>query len=316
MASKSEIEWCDATWSPVRAKVKANAAEIAAAKGYASLIQIATDMAGHVGPHCEHCSPGCENCYSDTNNSRCLPHNGTGLPFDRRSRDLVDIFLDAKILNHPLHWRRPRNIFVCSQTDLFADFVPFEMIDEVFTTMIAADWHTYQILTKRADRMLEYFLSGRHDGGNGPDRANYHLDGNKIWLGVSIENQKYADERIPLLLQTPAAVRFVSYEPALEAVRFTPYTVCIECAHATDPPDPCRNVKLDWLIVGGESGPGARPFNIDWARQVIADCKHPGSGTAVFYKQGGASNACPHDRKGGHFDCFPEDLKVREFPHA
>src|ERR1700730_8515768 len=111
MGLKTSISWTDSTWSPLRARVKADAAQIARDKGYTSLIQIAEKMAGHIGPHCEHVSEGCGRCYSGTNNGRCLPNNGTGLPFDRRSRDLVDIFLDEKILLQPLKWRKPRKIF-------------------------------------------------------------------------------------------------------------------------------------------------------------------------------------------------------------
>ena len=123
MAAKSTIEWTDASWTPIRARVKQDAAAIAEAKGYTSLVQIAEKMAGHVGPHCERISPGCENCYSCTNNARGLTHNGTRLPFDRRARDLVDIVLDDHILTQPLSWRKPRKIFVCSQTDLWGSWV-------------------------------------------------------------------------------------------------------------------------------------------------------------------------------------------------
>src|SRR5258708_25071222 len=105
MSSKSSIEWTDASWSPIRARVKPDAGQIAADKCYISLVHIADRMAGHVGPHCEPVSPGCDNCYSEANNGRCLPSNGTGLPFDRRARDLVDIFVDENILPQPL----PRN---------------------------------------------------------------------------------------------------------------------------------------------------------------------------------------------------------------
>src|SRR3990172_6659840 len=127
MAESSPIEWTDATWTPVRAQVKMDAYDIARAHGYTSLVDIAAKMAGHVGPHCERVSDACRNCYSETNNSRCLPNNGTGLPFDRRSRDLVDLFLDERILTHPLRWREPRRVFVCSQTDLFGEGVPGEV---------------------------------------------------------------------------------------------------------------------------------------------------------------------------------------------
>jgi protein gp37 len=150
---KSSIEWTDYTWSPIRARVKVDAGEIAATNGFHSLVHIATKMAGHVGPHCEHVSPGCELCYSGTNNHRCLPANGTGLPFDRRSRDLVDVYLDEKILLQPLKWKTPRKCFVENQSDLFGEFVPDELIDRVFAVMALTRHITYQVLTKRAERM-------------------------------------------------------------------------------------------------------------------------------------------------------------------
>src|SRR6185437_2404782 len=125
VGTRTGIEWTDSTWSPIRVRVRADAAEIARAKGYTSLVAIAEKMAGHVGTHCEHVSPGCEHCYAETNSHRCLPGNGTGLPYARRSRDLVEAFVDEKILLQPLQWKpametkRPRLIFVENQSDLF-----------------------------------------------------------------------------------------------------------------------------------------------------------------------------------------------------
>lgn len=127
MAAKSPIEWTDATWSPLRARVKRDAAAIATAKGFTSLVQIAGKMAGRVGPHCEKVSPECEHCYSETTNRRCLPVNGTGLPFDRRSRELIEPFIDENILAEPIRWKTPRRIFVESQSDLFGEWYTDEM---------------------------------------------------------------------------------------------------------------------------------------------------------------------------------------------
>jgi protein gp37 len=162
-----------------------------------------------------------------------------------------------------------------------------------------------------------------------------------VWLGVSAEDQDAADKRIPELLATPAALRFVSYEPALGPVDFTAPQEewgtpdgstadwrrhlwgCTDCGGTryfdTRIGMLCskcrgRGVMIDWVIVGGESGPGARPFDLAWARSLVRQCQ--AAGVAVFYKQGGASNRCAHDRKGGHFECFPDDLKVREFPNG
>lgn len=365
MGQNTSIEWSQSTWTPIRARVKQDAATIAAEKGYTSLVQIAERMAGHIGPHCEHVSDGCTNCYSDTNNSRCLPSNGTGLPFDRRSRDLVDIFLDEKLLMQPLHWKKPRNVFACSQTDLFADFVPDEMIDSVFAVSALCFRHTLQVLTKRAERMREYWSNH--------ERAAYIRDVLNNWadigritqqqciqacaaissgplpnvhLGVSVEDQQRADERIPHLLRTPAAVRWVSYEPALGPVDFDAVPITLApgffgsslkwhhrgyCHKMEGIPYP----TLDWIVVGGESGAGARPFDIQWARDVIAQCK--AAGVRCFVKQLGAApyregahrqndpGEVPgthrehdqmklRDRKGGDPSEWPSDLRVREMP--
>src|ERR1035438_9884259 len=157
MAANPPIEGTESTWTPIRARVRADAKEIALAKGYTSLLPVI--QPGRVGPHCQKVSPGCARCYSETNNERCLTHNGTGLPFDRRSRDLVEMFVDEKILMQPLHWKKPRRVFVCSQTDLFAEFVTDEMIDRVFAVMGLCPQHTFQVLTKRAERMIEYMTT-------------------------------------------------------------------------------------------------------------------------------------------------------------
>jgi protein gp37 len=280
MSAKSKIEWTDATWSPLRVRVKPDAAAIAEAKGYASLIQIAGKMAGHVGPHCERVSHGCDNCYSDTNNHRCLPANGTGLPFDRRSRDMVEPFLDENILQQPLQWRTPRRIFVENQSDLFGDWVTDEAIDRVFTMMALCVRHTFQVLTKRPERMRLY--CERHASAMAETRANEcpSLHGafpdalRNVWLGVSVEDQRTADERIPLLLQTPATVRFVSYEPALgpvDLIKLMPLSRSFPW--------------LDWVIAGGESGPGARPSHPQWLRDVRDQCQ--AAGVPFFFKQWG-----------------------------
>lgn len=185
MAQKTAIEWTDSTWSPIRVRVRQDAPSIAKAKGYASLVDIAMKMRGHVGQHCEHVSPGCEHCYAETNNHRCLPSNGTGLPYDRRSRDMVEAFVDEKVLLQPLKWKpvteaclgckaalakgvinsvsgcnslesRPRRIFVENQSDLFGEWVTDEMLDQVFAVMVLCPQHIFQVLTKRPERMLRY----------------------------------------------------------------------------------------------------------------------------------------------------------------
>lgn len=374
----SKIEWTDKTWSPIRARVKDNAREIALERGWVDLLSIVSKMRGHVGPHCEQISPGCHNCYSLTNNGRCLPNNGTGLPFDKRSRELVDIFVDEKILMQPLHWKAPKKIFVENQSDLFGKWVPFEMADKVVAVMALTPWHTYQVLTKRAERMLDYLSSDlrKMAVGYASDDISDSIPCGLLkqwplpncWLGVSAEDQKRADERIPLLLQTPAAVRFVSYEPALGPVDFKKISLSPDgdvWVNALTGQSYTYHAigglmkaslwfKLDWVIVGGESGPGARPFDLQWARDVRRQCKD--AGAAFFMNQVGAvpimpgcrqnhwdwgcrqnhwdwggawghtpkfSNYSEHppmwrvhlkSKKGGDMEEWPEDLRVRQFP--
>jgi protein gp37 len=353
MSGNSKIEWTDKTWNPLRARIREDAVAIAEKKGYGSLVQILTatreDGSARVIPgktwgyHCEAVSPGCSNCYASAMNGRTLPAWGTDLPYDRRSRDLVEVYLDEEELLKALKWKRPRKIFVCSMTDLFAEFVPDKLIRRVFAVMSAAHWHTFQILTKRADRMR--ILTP------GKPLPN-------VWLGVSCEDQTTADERIPHLLRTEAAFRFVSYEPALGRVDFDsivhrpPLDQWTKFRSALTGQDRLSSLPrifvgptLDWIIVGGESGPGARPFNIAWARNVVEQCKV--AGVAVFVKQLGprpydsraseapfewpegrigAVEAFPgaekpfalahllKDRKGGFMAEWPEDLRVRQFP--
>ena len=321
MGKTTEIAWCDSTWSPIRARVKMDAPSIAKEKGYTSLVQIAEKMAGRVGAHCEHVSPGCENCYAETNNHRCLPANGTGLPYDRRSRDLVEAFVDEKVLLQPLKWHsvrsgdcggkgyRQRRIFVENQSDLFGEWVTDAMRDRVFAMMTLCWWHDFQVLTKRPEQMREYcasdalffrllravdailnFLGGRavfaapqqiDDGCTGVRLRN-------AWLGVSDEGNQH--QRIDILRQVPAAVRFVSFEPLL----FDPGTVDLS--------------GIDWVICGGESGRGARPMNPDWARSLMQQCK--AAGVSFFMKQGSQANWATFK----DINTFPEDLRVREFP--
>lgn len=167
MASITTIEWTarrradgsirpGSTWTPIRARVRNDAAAIAREKGYRDLVQIGERMAGRVGPHCERISPACATpCYSEVNNSRCLPANGTGLPFDRRARDLVEMFVDPNILRQPMTWREPRTIFVCSQTDLFGEWVPEDDIWAVLAVASLCPHHRFLLLTKRPGRALK-----------------------------------------------------------------------------------------------------------------------------------------------------------------
>jgi len=293
MSDKSKIEWTDATWNPVTG--------------------------------CTKVSQGCKNCYAE----RVFPRTYGSL------RKFTDVRTHPDRLEQPLHWRKPRRVFVNSMSDLFHEDVPEVFIAAVFGVMLASRRHTFQVLTKRPALMFEFLTNvpdimaltcsaldqagiERGCGSAFDDGDDWPLE--NIWLGVSVEDQATASERIPLLLQTPAAVRFVSYEPALEWVDLKKYLL------------PTRGrPALDWLICGGESGPGARPFNVEWARSTIAQCK--AAGVACFVKQLGANVACREedmfqstgdtelgwrawlrDPKGGDMDEWPADLRVREFP--
>ncbi len=282
MAEKSSIEWTESTWTPIRAH---------------------NLKTGKIGWHCEHATTGCEFCYAEGFNLRL----GTGLPFKPGHRADIEIFLDEKMLTAPLRWKRPRKIFVGSMTDLFADFVTDEWLDKIFAIMAACPQHTFQVLTKRAARLpaLPKLLS---ESCLPPILPN-------VWLGISCERQEEADERIPLLLDTPAVVRFISAEPLLGPINLTCITeACGRWFDAFASPDHC----LDWVIVGGESGPHARPFDLAWAAQIVTQCHR--ADVPCFVKQLGS---CPISdgyplhlgtAKGGDPDEWPGDLRVRQFP--
>lgn len=269
---------------------------------------------------------GCLNCYAARLNARNLPELRspiTGKPFARimesGPRWTGEVELIEKQLPLPLKWRKPKRIFVNSMSDLFHDALSDEQIDRVFAVMATAKWHTFQVLTKRPQRMRAY-LRRLHGLWMGPweteeDRAKwitfedftentrflYRTDFPlpNLWLGVSVENQKTADARIPLLLKTPAAIRFVSYEPALGPVRlFDDNEGVVEgCAvvksGGVTPGTPHEApegygdsfVGIDWLVMGGESGPGARPMHPDWVRSMRDQCK--AWDIPFFFKQWG-----------------------------
>lgn len=345
--AESSIEWTDVTWNPT------------------------------VG--CDKVSPGCKHCYAKT------MHRRLTLMGQPKYADAFEVVKPhPPHLGLPLRWKKPRKVFVNSMSDLFHADVPNEYIAAVFGVMAATPQHTYQVLTKRAERLPEWFrwmAEHRHGGGyDGPTGAmTYALccspaplpdwftggEGDEgealgramdvewplpnVILGVSVENQKYADERIPHLLATPAAVRMVSYEPALGPVDFDRYLEAecwgdCACDSRFGYEPGCRRNggdgtvtrRLDWIIVGGESGPGARPFDVAWARSTVEQCK--AAGVAVFVKQMGARpfkacgceavedrGRCPdcfdgtqpvstRSKKGGDMTEWPPSLRVREFP--
>lgn len=298
---KGGISWCDCTWNPVRG--------------------------------CSRVSEGCRHCFAERQAAR---FSGPGQPYEGLVRhatikdggsDPLDseayhtearwtgvVRLVPDHLADPLRWRRPRKVFVNSMSDLFHEALSDEDIAAVFGIMAAAPQHTFQILTKRASRMREWFA---RIGSDAPGRvAHYEKRGcalaaarvlgpglvpalrdvlqdaqfperrkwplSNVWLGISVEDQKRADERIPELLATPAAVRWVSYEPAIEDVEFQRDRGWLEPFQDVTP-SLVRTPRISWIVVGGESGPGARPFDLSWARSTIRQCRE--AGAAVFVKQ-------------------------------
>lgn len=307
MSDNTKIEWADATWNPIRA-----------------WRNDASKDTGRWGLHCEKVSPGCKNCYAERMNGRMLPAWGTGLDYTVPNREKVEVFLDLSELAKPHSWRNPRRVFVESMSDLFGEWVPDEMIEEVFNAMGRDPRHTFQVLTKRAERMQEY--------ANSPWRQmikSCDLPLPNVWLGVSVEDRQRLP-RIERLRNTPAALRFLSLEPLLEDLGDIDLT------------------GIEWVICGGESGPGARPCNVKWIRSIVRQCQE--TGVPSFVKQLGACpvvDACRQyhwdfgeaigrkarfspvdkmhpstglwrvhfaERKGGDPEEWPQDLRVRELP--
>lgn len=228
------------------------------------------------------CSPeseGCPNCYAARMAATRLKHHpryaGLAEMVNSKPRWTGEVRLNYDVFDQPHRWRKPRMVFVASMGDLFHEDVPFRFIDRVFHVVELGRQHTFQILTKRPKRMLEYMTSRS---------ADFPLP--NVWLGVTAENQKCADERIPLLLQMPATVRFVSCEPLLELISLLPYLpLDYEIGLGEDTLESGRLPGLDWVIVGGESGPDARPMHPYWARSLRDQCQ--AAGIPFFFKQWG-----------------------------
>jgi protein gp37 len=299
------IEWTDETWNPLRG--------------------------------CSRKSQGCVHCYAEPIAAR---FSGKGQPYEglahfvtrpdgsREARWTGKVAMaDDRVVTQPLRWRNPRMIFVNSMSDLFHEDVPDEWIDRVFAVMALAPQHTFQILTKRPERMRTYFTDYARQGGAGPIagwhiwRINQEIDrlvpmrteasiaarqknagGHplpNVWLGVSTEDQATADERIPILLDTPAAVRWISAEPLLGPIDLRNMEAVASGRRgwsALADPRP-GHATLDWVIVGGESGPHARPMHPDWARSLRDQCQEAArsgatgeagkAGVPFFFKQWG-----------------------------
>lgn len=315
MAGDTGIQWSDKVWNP-----------------------------GVYG--CQEVSPGCANCYAATmayrlermgrdlydGLTRPVPAGGRTWTGEVRTLAPPDARLEH-LLQEPFRWRRPSRVFVNSMSDLFHEDVPIDLLARIWAVMALTPWHTYQILTKRPERMAEALndeafsrtvwrlMFGQPEL---VDRAYSHLVFRygveprprvdewpwplpNVWLGVSVESREYTG-RIEHLIDTPASRRFVSYEPALGPIDFGKVE---------------GGPSLSWIIIGGESGARARPFDVRWAQDLIAFAA--GTGIAIFVKQLGARWAQEHnwiktsglvlsDQHGGNWEAWPEDLRVREFP--
>ena len=216
---------------------------------------------------CTKISEGCQNCYAERMAKRLAGR--FGYPKD----DPFRVTFHSDRLDKPFGWKKPRVIFVCSMGDLFHKDVTDKQIDQVFNTMtfpMVDTPHTYLILTKRPERILTGYVE-------------HFAQWPNIWLGVTAENQRMADERIPILLQIPAAVRFVSCEPLLESVNLSHWLFEPKSNNFGD-----LKENINWVIVGGESGPGARPMHGDWARNIRYDCNL--AGVPFFFKHWGGVN--------------------------
>ncbi|WP_223641225.1 DUF5131 family protein [Corallococcus sp. EGB] len=239
MADNSKIEWTDATWNPVRGCVKL--------------------------------SPGCKHCYAETfaERFRGVP----GHPYEQG----FDLKLIPGKLAEPLRWKASRRVFVNSMSDLFLDDVPEAYIEAVARVMALADWHTFQVLTKRAERMQRLLST----------RLAFAARLPNVWWGVSVEDRKYGLPRVKHLRATPARVRFLSIEPLLEDLGWVDFT------------------GIDGVIVGGESGAKARPLDPEWVRSVREQCA--AAGVAFFFKQWGGKRKAAAGRvlDGRTYDALP-----------
>jgi protein gp37 len=242
MSANSKIEWTDATWNPVRG--------------------------------CTKISPGCKHCYAETFSERF--RGVPGHPFEHG----FDLRLVPEKLGDPIRWSTPRKIFVNSMSDLFHPEVADDYIEKVCRVMLAANWHTYQVLTKRADRMSALLQT----------KLRKAADASHIWWGVSVENQTHGLPRIDLLRKANPAVAFLSIEPLLEDLG----TFSLEGIH--------------WAIVGGESGHGARAIEAAWVRSIRAQCR--AQKVPFFFKQWGGVQKAKNGRDldGRTHDEFPNIL--------
>lgn len=240
MSDHTRIEWTDATWNPIRG--------------------------------CTKISPGCAHCYAETfaERFRGVP----GHPYEQG----FDLRLVPDKLADPLKWPKPRMVFVNSMSDLFHDEVPEDYIHDVVRVMLQADWHTYQVLTKRSGRMRKMLQT----------TLRHAAAASQIWWGVSVENLRDGLPRVEDLRASPAVTRFLSVEPLLEDL------------------GPLDLTGIHWVIVGGESGPGSRPIDSTWVRGIRDQCRS--SGVSFFFKQWGGVHKTKAGRTldGQTYDEIPD----------
>ena len=270
----TKIEWArnadgsqGETWNPLRVKAIDGKPNVSSS--------------GHFGTGCTMVSPGCMHCYASHMNRRFY-----GNSYSYHSKP-TEFFLDQKILEMPLRRKKPTTWFVCSMCDLFHEDVPDDMIAKIYGVMWKCKHHTFQVLTKRPKRMEKLLrmivdIDGLHWCTCSPLSGMYLPN---VWLGVSAENQEMANLRIPVLLTLPAVVRWVSFEPLLGPIDL------LQCE------------RIDWAVVGGESGPKARPMHPDWVRSLRDQCLQ--SGVPFFFKQWGEH--LPEDQL-----CLPANRGERE----
>ena len=250
MGDRTKIAWCDATWNPIKG--------------------------------CTKVSAGCDNCWAERMAAR---FSKPGEHFHGLTKNGkwsgTTVALYKKEMSKPFHWKRPRRIAVCLMGDMYHEDVPFGWIDSVFTMMAETPRHTYMLLTKRPERMVEHYQHYRHEVRSGEIPQN-------IWFGISAENQDTFDERFEHLSAIQDNIIYASLEPLLGPVKV--------------------NAFLDLVIVGGESGRGARPMDPRWALSIRDDCER--AGISFFFKQGSANNWPDYK----NFDSFHSELQVRQFP--
>ena len=242
MSLNSQIEWTDATWNPVRG--------------------------------CTKISPGCKHCYAQTFAERF--RGVKGHPYEQG----FDLRLVPEKLTEPFNWRSPKLVFVNSMSDLFQPGVPDPYIEAVCNVMASANWHTYQVLTKRAEKLEELLKN----------KLQHAAVQQHIWWGVSVEDRKYGLPRIQRLQDSPATVRFLSVEPLLEDLGELDLS------------------NISWVIVGGESGPGARPIQKEWVISIREQCKR--AGVPFFFKQWGGTRKALKGREleGRTYDEYPKRI--------